>query len=141
MSTTIDDYPYLAYFKTVVPGSVHIYNYFVESVPSYMAAFPNYLAWKIDSSLYNEGYALGWSLFSDFYLFSFGFYPLFLMFSFIWGRVLSKLDSDSDFANGLLITTMPVLFMINRATFSALVPYVILYTLSYLFLTKVKVFK
>lgn len=141
MSTTIDNYPFLAYFKTVLPGSVHIYNYFVESVPSYMTAFPNYLAWSIDSTLYNEGYALGWSIYSDFYLFSFGFYPVFLIFGFIWGNFLSKLNRNSDFANGLLITIMPVLLMINRATFSALVPYVILYTISYLFLTKVKVFK
>ena len=141
LSTTIDNYPLIAYFKTIIPGSAHLYNIFIESVPSYMAAFPNYLAWKIDPSLYYEGYALGWSILSDFYLFSFGYYPLFLIISFFWGVFLSKLSGNSIFANGLLITVMPVLFMINRATLSALIPYIILYVFSYLFLTRVKVFK
>lgn len=141
LSTMVEDYPLLAYFKTILPGSVHLYNFFIESVPSYMAAFPNYLAWKIDPSLYSYGYALGWSLFSDFYLFSLGFYPIYLFFGCCWGAFLSRLGGQSNYTEGLLLAIMPVLLMINRATLSALVSYCIFYTILFFLITRVRYFR
>lgn len=138
LSTTITDYPVLPYIKTIIPGSAVIYNLIVERIAPHSASFPNYLSWKIDSDLYGKGYGLGWSLFSDFYLFSLGIYPVYLLFCVFWGRLLAILSQNSCYTNGLVVALMPSIYLANRSTISSIVPYFILYTVIFFILKKIR---
>ncbi|KJG19994.1 hypothetical protein UB37_15820 [Photobacterium iliopiscarium] len=138
LSSNIENYPLIPYIKTIIPGFVYVYSFLIESVPIYFSGFPQYLSWHTDSSLFNKGYGLGWSLLSDLYVYSFGFYPLFFSLAILWGRWLRFLSQSNKFNQGLLVSIITTLFVINRGSISVLIPFIVLYVFLFRYIARVK---
>ncbi|SJZ75354.1 O-antigen polysaccharide polymerase Wzy [Photobacterium toruni] len=141
LSSQVESYPFVAYIKTIIPGFIHLYSSFIGNIAVYLTGFPQYLSWSTDSSLFNKGYGLGWSLFSDFYVYSFGFFPLFFGLALFWGRWLAFISQSSKFHQGLLVCIITTLFIINRGSVSVLIPYVLLYVLLFKYIARIKLRK
>lgn len=143
LSTKIDSYPMLGLIKTFIPGSHLLFNFFVSDLAIHEVSFPHYITFISAPTLYYQGYGYGWSLLSDFYVFSFSMLPIFLLFNFIWGRVISTLDNNvsNSYLEGMTLIFITHIFMISRSSISTLIAGVLIYSLIYLFTFKIKVFK
>lgn len=129
------DYPLLAYIKTIIPGSQIIASFFID-IYQYQLSFSQYLMYKISPSLFYEGYGLGWSLLGDFYAFSFGLIPLFILYNYLWGKALFFISNKVDknlFYHGLYFCFLSYMFLINRLSISPLLVLVGFYLLLVLF--------
>jgi hypothetical protein len=131
-----NDYPFLAYLKTIIPGSQIIASFFSD-IYQYEISFSQYLMYKISPNAFYEGYGLGWSLLGDFYAFSFGFIIIFIIYNYIWGKVIFLISSLIDkniFYNGLYFCFLSYLFIINRSSISPLLVLIGFYILLILIL-------
>lgn len=127
------DYPVLAYLKTIFPGIQIIYSFFTD-INNYELSFSQSLSYRLAPSVYYDNMGWGWSLLGDFYAFSFGFSILFLLYNFIWGKLIFKislLNDSSMYYRGLFFCFLITVFSINRASISYLVFLVFLYTFFY----------
>ncbi len=130
-----NDYPLLAYIKTIIPGSQVIASFFTD-IYQYQLSFSQYLMYKISPGLFYEGYGLGWSLLGDFYAFSFGFIFLFMIYNYFWGKTLFFISNKVDkniFYHGLYFCFLTYIFIINRLSISPLLVLVGFYFLLVLF--------
>lgn len=117
-----NDYPFLAYIKTVIPGSQIIVSFFKE-IYLYEFSFSQYLLYKISPTTFNQGYGIGWSLLGDFYAFSFGFLSLFMLFNFFWGRLIFVISAKARLSNfylGLYFCFLISVFILSRFSISSL---------------------
>lgn len=133
MGVLNDSYPILAYLKVLIPGIQIFYSFFYD-IYNYNLTFSNNLLYRLSPSTFSQGFGLGWSLLGDFYAFSFGFLPLFLLFNYYWGVVLYKISdrfNHNGFFQGLFICFLTQIFMLNRASISGLWALVIFYTIIY----------
>ena len=134
-----NDYPFLAYLKTIIPGSQIIASLFSD-IYQYEISFSQYLMYKISPNAFYEGYGLGWSLLGDFYAFSFGFIIIFIIYNYIWGKIIFLISSLIDkniFYNGLYFCFLSYLFIINRSSISPLLVLIGFYILL-IFILKLK---
>ncbi|KQE89354.1 hypothetical protein APB94_18215 [Acinetobacter lactucae] len=130
-----NDYPLLAYVKTIIPGSQVIASFFTD-IYQYQLSFSQYLMYKLSPGLFYEGYGLGWSLLGDFYAFSFGFIFLFVVYNYFWGKALFFISNKVDkniFYHGLYFCFLSYMFLINRLSISPLLVLIGFYFLLVLF--------
>ena len=93
-----------------------------------------------NKNAYQDGFGLGWSIYSDFYVLSLGFLPLFILFIYLFGRLIINLSKNSGYYNeGMIFIFVSVLFSINRGQLSPLIFSVIVYSLLCLFVGTLKV--
>ncbi|MEZ2902689.1 O-antigen polysaccharide polymerase Wzy [Acinetobacter terrestris] len=128
-SMQVDNYPFLAYLKTIFPGIQIIYGLF-DINHRYLFDFSSYLVYVNNKSMYFDGYGLGWSLLSDFYIFSFGFIPLYLLFIYFFSYFLKNIQQlNGSWINGFLFLIASQMFIISRSSISLIILMLILYCL------------
>jgi len=128
-SMYVQDYPILGAVKTIFPGSQVFFPLFgYDNRASFdWSAFMTYNENKL---AYLDGYGLGWSVFSDFYVLSMGFVPLFCFFIIIFSKLLiSVMYKDSSYKVGLFFIFMITFFTLSRESFSTLLFIIIIYTI------------
>ncbi len=131
MGVIENDYPILAYIKTIVPGSQIIYSWF-SPVYQYELSFSQHLMYKLSPSLFYDGYGLAWSLLGDFYAFSFGLIFLFFLYNYIWGRIIYFVSAGygvNTFYNGMYFCFLISIFILNRFSISSFLVLIMFYFL------------
>lgn len=133
------DYPALGYLKVVFPGVQVLYGLFgVNERKDFN--WSSYVVYNENLNAYFNGNGLGWSLYSDFYAFSFGYISIFCFLVFLFARLIVKINSnDSIYCNGIILILVSSLFTINRSSISSLIFIIILYSVLYLFFIKSKI--
>lgn len=138
ISLKYDDYPWLGYLKVVFPGVQIFYKYFDVSERNEFN-WSSYVVYKENPVAYYNGNGLGWSLYSDFYVLSFGIFPLFCLLIFLFAKFIIKaIGDDSLYYKGIVFILVATLFTLNRASISSLFFIIIVYSLMYILLLKLK---
>lgn len=91
-SRLIDTYPSVAYLQTFVPGATWLWGLMGNSLQPQDFSFSYHMCYELNPSLFVSGSGLGWTILSDIYLFSFRCMPIFMLLSFIVGRLLGMLE-------------------------------------------------
>ncbi len=136
ISMTIENYPTLAYMQSFIPGSSFITSLFTKVFPPEIN-FANYLASSLNNDLFLQGNGLGWSIFSDFYLFSGRIIFLYCLLFVILGYTLCFLEKQarySNFIQGLLVTLCAKILYIPRSGTVDVIPIAIYYVVTYIVL-------
>lgn len=138
ISLKYSDYPILGFWKVIFPGIQIFYNLFGVSERKDFN-WSSYVVYNENYGAYINGNGLGWSLYSDFYVFSFGFIPLFCLIVFYFSRfILKVISSKSLYCNGLVLIMISTFFTINRSSISGFIFILIVYTVMYFIFIKVK---
>lgn len=140
-SVHTEGFPILGAVKTIIPGIQAIFPLF-DINQRYEFDWGSYMTFVENKNAYQEGFGLGWSIYSDFYIFSLGFLPLFYLFIYLFGRLIVILSKSSGYYNeGLIFIFILMLFSINRGQLSPLIFSIIVYSLLCLFVGTLKVKK
>lgn len=138
-SVHTEGYPILGAIKTIIPGIQAMFPLFGVT-QRYEFDWSSYMTFTENKNAYQEGFGLGWSIYSDFYVLSLGFLPLFILFIYSFGRLIINLSKTSGYYNeGMIFIFVSVLFSINRGQLSPLIFSVIVYSLLCLFVGTLKV--
>lgn len=126
-SMSTENYPLLGFLKVILPGIQGFYSFFGID-KRYQFDWSSYMTYNENKIAYDEGYGLGWSIFSDLYIISFGFLPLFCFFVYIFGLFIVKIISkESCFNNGLIFISIIYFFALNRGSISPYIFTLIIY--------------
>lgn len=129
----------LGAIKTIIPGIQAIFPLF-GITNRHEFDWSSYMTFTENKNAYQDGFGLGWSIYSDFYIFSLGFLPLFYLFIYLFGRLIINVSKNSGYYNeGIVFIFVLVLFSINRGQLSPLIFSVIVYSLLCLFVGTLKV--
>lgn len=138
-SERIDHYPLLPYLVTFIPGVASIAS-MMGSIEPYEVGFANYMAYTLDSGLYNSGHGLGWTLLSDLYLYSGRNYFLFTILSVLFGHICAKVEDKartSPFVSVIVFTTFLNLTFLPRAGLYTIIPLIVWIWVVYSFIDSV----
>lgn len=134
-----EGFPILGAIKTIIPGIQAIFPLFGLD-KRHEFDWSSYMTFTENKNAYQDGFGLGWSIYSDFYIFSLGFLPLFYLFIYLFGRLIINVSKNSGYYNeGIVFIFVLVLFSINRGQLSPLIFSVIVYSLLCLFVGTLKV--
>lgn len=128
-SKNIADYPSIAYVQNIIPGSSFFLSKF-QHINNIDINFSNYLSYTLDKKLYNKGYGLGWSIFSDIYLFSNRNFHVYFILFVLFGYLLTQMEYISrynPYMYGALATIVPNILFSPRAGLYAIIPLIIYY--------------
>lgn len=120
----LDKYPILPMIQNFIPGSVFIASKLGLADP-YNISYGNFLASNLDRSLFEDGYGLGWSVFSDLYVMSFGIFGFFGFFVILFSIFLNFTESmlhKNFFWKILVVSTLPALLFLPRAGLYTYIP-------------------
>ena len=138
-SRQIPDYPIVSYFQSIIPGSNAMYQFFSgETLQGYESGFSNWMCYHLNSVEYEQGFGLGWSVLSDFYLFGFRTYFGFSLVALFFGWLIAKLELDaskSGFALALLFSLMNGLLFLPRGPFSSFFTVIVYCLIVYFMIT------
>ncbi|QXA09890.1 oligosaccharide repeat unit polymerase [Acinetobacter pittii] len=139
ISLRYTDYPILGYLKVALPGIQVLYGFFgVNERKDFN--WSSYVVYNENMTAYFNGNGLGWSLYSDFYAFSFGYILVFCLLVFLFARLIVKFTSNNNlYCSGIVLILISTFFTINRASISGLIFIFIIYSFLYLFFLKLKV--
>lgn len=140
LSTRTESYPWIPYLQNIFPGVYFIFSNFMSIYP-HESSFSSFLSYSTNHNSFGDGYGLGWSIYSDFFVYSGGILPIFLFFSALWGYGISKLEQVARrnlVIKSMLISTAPAIIFISRAGLNTVIPlalysafiYLSLYTFS-----------
>ncbi len=140
-SVHAEGFPILGAIKTIIPGIQVVFPLF-GFTQRYEFDWSSYMTFIENKNAYQEGFGLGWSIYSDFYIFSLGFLPLFYLFIYLFGRLIVILSKSSGYYNeGVIFIFVLTLFSINRGQLSPLIFSMVIYSLLCLFIGTLKVRK
>lgn len=126
-SINIENYPLLGFLKTIFPGVQFFYGFFGID-KRYEFDWSSYMTYKENRVAYYDGYGLGWSIFSDFYILSFGFIPLFCLLIYFFGKFMVFIQSKNTIFNrGIIFISMIYFFAISRGSISPYIFTIIIY--------------
>ncbi len=136
-SLEFKEYPsLLGYLKTIFPGVQIIYNIFGVT-DRYLFDWSSYIIYKKDKYLYDQGYGLGWSIFSDLYYIAYKFIPIYLFLVGLWGYFLNYVTQyKSQYVRGLLFVVLFFVFSISRDNISPLIFAIMMYSIIFFMFTK-----
>lgn len=120
----LDKYPVLPMIQNFIPGSVFIASK-LGLADADNISYGNFLASNLNYSLFEDGYGLGWSVFSDLYVMSFGTHALFGFFVILFSFFLNFTESminKSIFWKILVISTLPALLFLPRSGLYTYIP-------------------
>lgn len=137
---TFDAFPTTAYIQSLLPGALFFIEIFSGKVVLHDANFQNFISWSANPSRYASGNGLGWTLLSDFYVYSFGLFPLYIALAFFSGCAMRFLDSSSRSPGvwmALCVGLSLKLFMLPRSSISTVISFafyfLILYSIARIF--------
>ena len=133
-SINVESYPVLGYLKTLFPGVQVLFSQFGVT-ERYDFDWSSFMTYHENSEAYAAGFGLGWSIFSDFYVLSFGFLPIFCLLVFLLGKfVITVNNTESQFRIGLLFICILSFFSIVRSSISPLIFTIIIYLIFSLYI-------
>lgn len=127
----IDTYPTSAYLQTFIPGYSQIAHILQPEIVSSDFYFPHYLARSYSEEKYEQGFGMGWSIFSDLAAFSKGNTFLYALFSLALGAALAyfiKGIESSAYLYGALVCVFMKLMLLPRSGLYSVIPYLAVYT-------------
>lgn len=128
-SINVENYPLLGILKTLFPG-IQIFFSFLGVDKRYQFDWSSYMTYNENKIAYDQGFGLGWSIFSDLYILSFGFLPLFCIFIYIFGLFIVKiLTKQSYFNSGIIFICVTYFFSLSRGSISPFIFTLIIYTI------------
>lgn len=140
-SINIQDYPLLGYIKTLLPGIQVVFSHF-DINERHEFDWSSYMTYHENRQAYNQGLGLGWSIFSDFYILSFGILPIFCLFIYLFGKFLIYVsNANNNFKMGLLFICILSCFSIVRASISPLIFTIIIYIFFCLYIGTLRIKK
>ena len=120
------DYPIIPYFQSFIPGFSALYSIISgQMLHGYDVSFNTYLAYYLNPELFYEGYGLGWTLMSDIYCFSQGWYIPFFMLSIGFGyisRYLEERRNSSNIVAAIYYSIFLRYLILPRASVSTIAP-------------------
>lgn len=138
-SINIENYPILPMIQNFIPGTIFIASNFVQVAPQNVS-YANYLAYNLNPALFSQGYGLGWSVFSDFYVLAGQSLVGFSIIVFLWSYYINKVDKwakSNLFWRIINISTLPALLFLPRAGLYIYYP-LYLYVLILIIFMKIK---
>lgn len=133
-SINVEGYPTLGYLKTLFPGVQVLFSQF-GITQRYEFDWSSFMTYQENTQAYNAGFGLGWSIFSDFYMFSFGFLPLFCLLVFLLGKFIIVVNNaENQFKMGLLFICILSFFSMVRSTISPLIFTIFVYSIFSLYI-------
>lgn len=127
----IETYPTSAYLQTFIPGYSQIAHILQPEIVSSDFYFPHYLARSYSKEKYEQGFGMGWSIFSDLSAFSKGNTFLYALFSLALGAALAYLIKgieSSAYLYGALVCVFMKLMLLPRSGLYSVIPYLAVYT-------------
>ncbi|MGE8178730.1 O-antigen polysaccharide polymerase Wzy [Pseudomonas fluorescens] len=131
----IDAYPTSAYLQTFFPGYSQVAHMLHPEIASSDFYFPHYLARSYSEEKYEQGFGMGWSIFSDLAAFSKGNTFLYALFSLALGAALAyfiKGIESSAYLYGALVCIFMKLMLLPRSGLYSVIPYLAVYTAIFL---------
>lgn len=130
----LDHFPAEAYFQSFIPGFSQINARLHPDTPVSDYYFPHYLAKTFSEEKYNQGFGIGWSMFSDFHALSFGSLIGYVLVAFVFGALLSYFfiaAETSALFLGALVCVFLKLMLLPRSGVYSVLPYIVVYALLY----------
>lgn len=131
-SLSINEYPLIPYFQNFIPGFSFLYSIIVGGIYPYENSFGAFMSNTLNSELYNLGYGLGWSFFSDAYVYAFRKPILFSFWAMIFSVFVNYLQLNinrSIYIKVITISLVPAILFLPRAginTIFPLIPYILI---------------
>ncbi|RRD91306.1 O-antigen polysaccharide polymerase Wzy [Conchiformibius steedae] len=140
-SLYIQEISFWAYIKTIVPGIQFFYSYF-DIYDRYLFDWSSALAYQENKFMYEQGFGLGWSILSDFYLLSFKVVPIYYILFLLFGTFLKYLTTDnfSPFRKGILFIMVSYVFSLSRSSISPVIFCIVIYSLMFFLVVRKKEF-
>ncbi|WP_343666654.1 O-antigen polysaccharide polymerase Wzy [Paraburkholderia tropica] len=133
-SQSISELPLAAYMQSLFPGVLFVLSGISGSVNLHEANFQNYISWIADPIKYQAGFGLGWTLLSDIYVYSFGIFPIFAVFSLMCGLGIRWLDDNemrSKLWHAVCIGLLMKIFMLPRSSISTVISFLVYFFILY----------
>lgn len=124
LSTTVSHYPALAYIQELIPGSSFVADLFSDAQATTFG-FGYYLASHLNRTAYLSGHGLGWSIFSDFYVFGLRSPVLYALLCSVFGFVLTYMERASRNSKRVLaifVAILPAVFIVARGSLAGVIP-------------------
>lgn len=134
-SMNVGNYPIVPYFQNFIPGVSFIFSSLGYGVNTYDVNFGQFLSYTLDPVLFKMGYGLGWSLFSDAHVYSFGnivWFSVFIMLFSIFINYLQNNVNRNVFFKVIMTSSVIPLCFLPRAGLNSVFP-LMFYTAIFLF--------
>lgn len=137
-SMKIEHYPINAYFQNFIAGFTFFYSKLVGPVQSYEATLVAYTSYKLNSEEFFRGFGLGFSIFSEGYIYGLRNPILYSLFLAMFSNILNYLQTNINKNIYIKILTLTIaikIFTLPRATFNDIVP-LLYYTFAIFFIIR-----
>lgn len=134
-SFQFSEWPAVLYFQSLFPGVNALTSLFGGGFGSQYSNIGNYLAYTVNSTAFFNGNALGWSMFGDFSMYSFGSKTGFILVGLLWGGFVSFLESYSRrsvIVRALALSTFSSIVISPRGGFCTVFPNFLYYAIFWL---------
>jgi hypothetical protein len=142
-SMAVDRYPLIPYFQNFIPGVSLVFSTFGYAVNTYDVNFGQFLSYTLDPVLFGLGYGLGWSLFSDAHVYSFGNIVIYSIFIVLFSIFINYMQNNVNKNLHLKVIVgslvIPLCFL-PRAGLNTVFPlifYTIIFLLLIIFLSQI----
>lgn len=137
-SMGVEKYPINAYFQNFIAGFTFFYSTFIHPVPAHEANLVQYNSYILNPSEYSRGFGLGWSLFSEGYLYGLRNPILYSIFLATFSYILNYLQTNINkniYIKIIALTVVLRIFTLPRGTFNDIVP-LLYYTFALFFIIR-----
>lgn len=142
-SMSISNYPIVPYFQNFIPGVSFVFSTLGYGVNAYEVNFGQFLSYTLDPVLFGLGYGLGWSLFSDAHVYSFGnivFYSVFIVLFSVFINYMQNNINKNIYLKVIISSLVIPLCFLPRAGLNTVFPlifYTVIFLLLIMFLSQI----
>lgn len=142
-SMSIINYPIVPYFQNFIPGVSFVFSTLGYGVNAYEVNFGQFLSYTLDPVLFGLGYGLGWSLFSDAHVYSFGnivFYSVFIVLFSVFINYMQNNINKNIYLKVIISSLVIPLCFLPRAGLNTVFPlifYTVIFLLLIMFLSQI----
>jgi len=142
-SMNVENYPIVPYFQNFIPGVSFVFSSLGYGVNTYDVNFGQFLSYTLDPVLFGLGYGLGWSLFSDAHVYSFGnivLYSVFIMLFSVFINYMQNNVNKNIFLKVIMTSLVIPLCFLPRAGLNTVFPlifYTVIFLLLIMFLSQI----
>lgn len=142
-SMNVENYPIVPYFQNFIPGVSFVFSSLGYGVNTYDVNFGQFLSYTLDPVLFGLGYGLGWSLFSDAHVYSFGnivIYSVFIVLFSVFINYMQNNVNKNIFLKVIMASLVIPLCFLPRAGLNTVFPlifYTVIFLLLIMFLSQI----
>lgn len=125
----IDTYPALAYLHSIFPATPSVVAFLGYTVPLDQLYFGQFLSkTALTGDAYQQGFGMGWSIFSDFYAYTLWIPGLYLIAAAGFGVALAKLiNSTNPLVFGAHVMIFVKIMLLPRTGLYSVIPFLLAY--------------